>query len=87
MDNLNDIPYFFPAGILSPKYQPPGSVTGTHCSHLVWLAYFHFGYDLDSDSGMIVDVYKRQKPNCPSAEPYGREFPIYPESPVLSYGR
>lgn len=54
MHNLNDIPYYFPAGVLSPKYQPPGSVTGTQCSHLVWLAYFHFGYDLDSDSGMIV---------------------------------
>ena len=54
MNNLNDIPYYFPAGVLSPKYQPPGSVTGPQCSHLVWLAYFHFGYDLDSDSGMIV---------------------------------
>lgn len=30
------------------------SLTGTHCSHLVWSAYVHFGYDLDSDGGLIV---------------------------------
>ncbi len=27
---------------------------GTHCSHLVWYAYYQFGYDLDSDGGIIV---------------------------------
>lgn len=37
------------------------SVYGTHCSHLVWYAYRHFGYDLDSDGGLIVtpgDLYR-----------------------------
>lgn len=28
--------------------------TGTQCAHLVWAAYYHFGYDLDSDGGYIV---------------------------------
>lgn len=27
---------------------------GTHCAHLVWYAYHQFGYDLDSDGGIIV---------------------------------
>jgi len=34
---------------------------GTQCAHLVWLAYMHFGYDLDSDGGYIVtplDLYR-----------------------------
>lgn len=29
-------------------------LTGTHCSHLVWSAYAHYGYDLDSDGGWVV---------------------------------
>lgn len=36
-------------------------VSGTHCAHLVWLAYRHFGYDLDSDGGYVVtprDLYE-----------------------------
>ena len=31
-----------------------GTLTGTHCSHLVWSAYACFGYDLDSDGGLVV---------------------------------
>ena len=27
---------------------------GTHCAHLIWYAYKQFGYDLDSDGGIIV---------------------------------
>ena len=33
---------------------------GTHCAHLVWMAYNAFGIDLDSDGGWIVtprDIY------------------------------
>lgn len=30
------------------------SLSGTHCAHLVWSAYAHFGYDLDSDGGVVV---------------------------------
>jgi len=52
--NLNDIPYDFTVGILSPKYEKAGEISGTQCSHLVWEAFKLFGYDLDSDSGMIV---------------------------------
>lgn len=34
---------------------------GTQCAHLVWYAYRHFGYDLDSDGGFVVtpgDLYR-----------------------------
>lgn len=32
-------------------------IEGTQCAHLVWLAYRHFGYDLNSDGGYIVTPY------------------------------
>lgn len=40
--------------------QDPELISGTQCAHLVWSAYSHFGYDLDSDGGRIVtprDLY------------------------------
>lgn len=30
------------------------SPEGTHCAHLIWYVYNQFGYDLDSDGGIIV---------------------------------
>ncbi len=32
----------------------PHIPSGTQCAHLVWTAYAHFGYDLDSDGGVVV---------------------------------
>lgn len=29
-------------------------IHGTHCAHLTWYAYREFGYDIDSDGGVIV---------------------------------
>lgn len=46
---LTGIPYRLTAGIWQK-----GELTGTQCAHLVWYAYRHFGYDLDSDGGSIV---------------------------------
>jgi len=54
LKNLNDVPYDLTVGILSPKYEKAGEISGTQCSHLVWEAFKLFGFDLDSDSGMIV---------------------------------
>lgn len=51
---LNDIPYDFTVGILSSKFSEAGEISRTHCSHLVWEAFRLFGYDLDSDGGLIV---------------------------------
>ncbi len=54
LESLVNIPYHFTVGIFSPKFKEDGPLTGTHCSHLVWAAFRSFGYDLDSDGGMIV---------------------------------
>lgn len=48
--HLCGIPYRLTSGCLGQK----GSADGTHCAHLIWLAYDHFGYDLDSNGGRIV---------------------------------
>lgn len=54
MEHLNDVAYDFSMGVLRPKEQKDGNYIGTQCSHLVWAAYQAFGYDLDSDGGMVV---------------------------------
>jgi len=54
LKNLKNIPYDFTVGVLSAKYEKPGEISGTQCAHLVWNAFMLFGFDLDSDSGMIV---------------------------------
>jgi len=54
LENLNNVPYDLTVGILSPKFEKAGEITGTNCSHLVWEAFMMFGFDLDSDSGTIV---------------------------------
>lgn len=61
MNNLNDIPYNVFIGLFPMKYSELGSVRGTQCAHLVWQAYASFGYDIDSDRGLIVtpmDIYR-----------------------------
>lgn len=50
---LVGVPYRLTAGTQVP-------VSGTYCSHLIWYAYKQFGYELDSDGGIVVtprDVY------------------------------
>lgn len=61
-DTLMGIPYalnsFCEKDVKSGESQDAPS--GTHCAHLVWYAYSHFGYDIDSDGGIIVtprDIY------------------------------
>lgn len=66
---LVDIPYRLSAGNFSflhinrDREEAQGNVrgsagyqdiSGTHCAHLIWYAYRQFGYDLDSDGGIIV---------------------------------
>ena len=55
-EHLVNIPYRLEAGIWERA-----AISGTHCAHLVWYAYQQFGYDLDSDGGIIVtprDLYE-----------------------------
>lgn len=58
-------------GSLETADAGPG-VTGTQCSHLIWYAYRHFGYDLDSDGGLLVtprDLY--DSPLLETVQVYG----------------
>ncbi len=55
-ESLHDIPYNLMVGITNKKESSP-SIIGTHCSHLVWSAFYHFNIDLDSDGGKIVTPY------------------------------
>lgn len=57
---MTGMPYRLTAGWGDWMY-PEALTKGTHCAHLVWSAYHAFGYDLDSDGGMIVtphDLYE-----------------------------
>lgn len=73
MQTLTDIPYRLEAGIVERvKVTVQGMLgmagasekkvpSGTHCAHLIWYAYQHFGYNLDSDGGVVVtpcDIYE-----------------------------
>lgn len=49
-NTLKHLPYRLTAGLGKEK----GELVGTHCSHLIWYAYQQFGYNLDSDAGMLV---------------------------------
>ena len=54
LELLHDIPYDLTVGIFGPKSADKDKIKGTHCSHLIWQAYRYYGYDLDSDGGLIV---------------------------------
>lgn len=66
--NLKQIPYSLTAGIwdegegdLEESLQEGEALGGTQCAHLIWYAYNHFGYDLDSNGGILVtpkDLYE-----------------------------
>ncbi len=60
-EKLYNVPYSLTVGIFSAKDQGDDPVH-THCSHLVWQAYKHFGYDIDSDGGPVVT--SRDIANC-----------------------
>ena len=54
-DNLCGIPYHLSSGFIGEKApEVEAAQFGSHCSYLVWYAWNHFGYDLDSDGGRLV---------------------------------
>lgn len=54
LEYLDDVPYNVFIGLYPMKYSSVSAVRGTQCAHLVWLAYAAYGYDIDSDGGLIV---------------------------------
>ena len=54
-ETLYDVPYRLSAGFIGEK--APDTTKpyfGMQCAYLVWYAWNHFGYDLDSDGGRLV---------------------------------
>lgn len=68
VEHLTDIPYDLASFAdrrhsvsEEPSQEEPEDIPGTQCAHLVWTAFYHFGYDLDSDGGLVVtpaDLYE-----------------------------
>ncbi len=54
LEYLDDVPYNVFIGLYPMKYSNITTVKGTQCAHLVWLAYAAYGYDIDSNGGLIV---------------------------------
>lgn len=50
---LVGLPYRLATGMVDDK-DMRGNYWGTQCAHLVWLAFYHFGYDVDGDGGWLV---------------------------------
>ena len=56
--HLLDVPYHLTAGFGKEKAPETNSEAfGVQCTYLVWYAWNHFGYDLDSDGGRLVSAY------------------------------
>ncbi len=69
---LSGVPYRLTAGMWESIETM--RLSGTHCAHLVWYAYKQFGYDLDSDGGILVtprDLY--DSPLLELVQVYGME--------------
>ncbi len=57
-DNLVGVPYKLTSGYFGDKAPEIDSKNfGVHCSYLVWYAYNHFGFDIDSDGGRLASTY------------------------------
>ena len=56
-ENLCGVPYHLSAGFIGKKdLDIEAKQFGMQCAYMVWYAWNHFGYDLDSDGGRLVTV-------------------------------
>lgn len=53
LESLNGIPYHLTSGLWG---EPDPEKLSAQCAYLVWCAYAHCGFDLDSDGGKLVTV-------------------------------
>ena len=53
-ENMSGIPYGFMTDILEHIIKVDAEIGDTDCSHLIWRSFKEFGYNLDSDGGLIV---------------------------------
>lgn len=60
VEYLQGIPYRLSAGVIDDK-DMEGDYWGTQCAHLVWLAFYQFGFDVDGNGGWLVTPADLQK--------------------------
>ena len=53
VQNMRGIPYMLSPGVIDDK-DMDGTYWGTQCAHLVWAAFWAYGYDTDGDGGWLV---------------------------------
>lgn len=54
VEHMEGVPYGFLTDILEHIWRGEAKGGDTDCSHLIWKSFYEFGYDLDSDGGIIV---------------------------------
>lgn len=54
LENLEGIQYGFVTDVIEHFWGIDRNAADTDCAHLIWRSFFAFGYDLDSDGGLIV---------------------------------
>lgn len=54
LENMAGIPYGFVTDVLEHVVKGDYEIGDTDCSHLIWRSFKEYGYDLDSDGGIIV---------------------------------
>ena len=53
---LWDVPYELTSGLFGKKAPAADDTLRAQCAYLIWYAFAHFGYDVDSDGGNLVTV-------------------------------
>lgn len=59
-ERLINVPYSLLPRFIKLPLEDDRTLSGTHCSHLIWLSFMQYGYNIDSDGGFIVtprDLY------------------------------
>lgn len=73
-ENMQGIPYGFAQDILEHFGVRPEK-EDTDCSHLIWKAYMEFGFDLDSNGGLLVTPRDlSESPLLEIVQVYGIDF-------------
>lgn len=67
-EELTGIPYRLGSGMIDDKDMDE-AYWGSQCAHLVWLAFYKFGYDVDGDGGWLVTPYDLEISDCFEALP------------------
>lgn len=60
-ENLAGVPYSLLSGFFGKRETANPKEMTAQCAYLIWYAFMHFGYDLDSDGGKLVTVADLQK--------------------------